>query len=230
MPRVTWGTWLVTLRSIYSCVCYLYGCFVQQVPKTWVPISLRGDLLLCTSLLALWQSIVRHFYLNLQENPRKMLLLRLLETSMEKKEDPLFFSWSFNTLRKLYFEDVWCTRHCFQLCRIVMKFTPVVLACEYSRLSSPVGMFRKRDVCVSEPTSCEEWARDDCICRLWLSIFFSLKLETIILKLNGKRKRYLRVFCFLTSFSKRKIWFIYRRGFLCLLKSSFASRRSVHQT
>lgn len=115
MPGVTWGTWLVTIWSIYSCVCNLHCCFVQQVPKTWVPISLRGDLLLCTSLLALWQSIVRHFYLNLQENPRKMLLLRLLETSMEKKEDPLFFSWSFNTLRKLYFEDVWCTRHCFQL-------------------------------------------------------------------------------------------------------------------
>lgn len=172
---MTWGTWLVTLWSIYSCFCNLHCCFVQQVPKTWVPISLRGDLLLCTSLLALWQSIVRHFYLNLQENPRKMLLLRLLETSMEKKEDPVFFSWSFNTLLKLYFEDVWCTRHLFSTLtvfdRIVMKLTPVVLACEYSRLSSPVGMFRKRDVCVSEPTSGEEWARDDCIRRLWLSIF-----------------------------------------------------------
>lgn len=170
MPRVTWGTWLVTLWSIYSCVCNLHCCFVQQVPKTWVPISLRGDLLLCTSLQALWQSMVRHFCLNLQENPRKMLLLLLLETSVEKKEDPLFFSWSFITLLKLYFENI--RGIFFKFDHIVMKLTPVVLACEYSRPSSPVGMFRKRDVCVSEPKSCEEWARDDCIRRLWLSIFY----------------------------------------------------------
>lgn len=106
--------------------------------------------MLCTSLLALWQSIVRRFYLNLQENPRKMLLLRLVETSMEKKEDPLFFLWSFNILLKLYFEKVQGIFF-FKFDRIVMKLTPVILACEYSRLPSPVGMFRKRDVCVSEP-------------------------------------------------------------------------------
>ena len=204
------------------------NCFVQQVPKTWVPISLRGDLLLCTSLLALWQSIVRHFYLNLQENSRKMLLLCLLETSMEKRKTPYFFLSIFNTLQKLYFENIQGIFF-FKFDRIVMKLSPVVLACEYSRLTSPVGMFRKRDVCVSERKSGDEWARDDCIRRLRSSIFL-LKLDTIIMKLNAKRKSYLHEFCFLTSFSKRKIWFIYRRGFLCLLKSSFASRRSVHQT
>ena len=44
----------------------------------------------------------------------------------------------------------------FKFDRIVVKLAPVVLACEYSGLSSPVGMFRKRDVCVSEPKSGEE--------------------------------------------------------------------------
>lgn len=44
----------------------------------------------------------------------------------------------------------------FNFDRIVMKLTPVALAYEYIRLSSPVGMFRKRDVCVSEPKSGEE--------------------------------------------------------------------------
>lgn len=74
---------------------------------------------------------------------------------MEKKEYPLFFSWSFNTLQKLHFENIQGIFF-FKFDRIVMKLTPVVLACEYSRLSSPVGMFRKRDVCVSEPKSGEE--------------------------------------------------------------------------
>ena len=44
----------------------------------------------------------------------------------------------------------------FKFDRIVVKLAPVVLACEHSGLSSPVGMFRKRDVCVSEPKSGEE--------------------------------------------------------------------------
>ena len=81
-----------------------------------------------------------------------------------------------------------------------MKLTPVISACKYSRLPPPVGMFRKRDVCVSEPKSGEEttvFTGYGCL--------FLLKLETIIMKLNAKRKSYLHVFCFLTSFSKRKI-------------------------
>ena len=72
-----------------------------------------------------------------------------------KKGRPLTFFLVINTVQKLYFENIQGIFF-FQFDRIVMKLSPVVLACEYSRLTSPVGMFRKRDVCVSERKSGEE--------------------------------------------------------------------------